>query len=169
MCTIKHENGALCPSPGLCPYVPVWYPHAWRRLQSICAPWMFQCMDQKVKKVLRGLPNGPKYLHNHPKCLKFTFGKMHFGTPVSIPKRPIFKHRKPGSANPIAIQGNSLQGEFATGNRIFRTAPPPPCDHYLWFAFVCFLIRSHPPPCEVLAWMAGALSADVVSGLFNDT
>ena len=27
--------------------------------------------------------------------------------------------------------------------------PPPPQDcgvHYLWFAFVCFLIRSHPPP-----------------------
>ena len=33
--------------------------------------------------------------------------------------------------------------------------PPPPAQdalmpdcgvHYLWFAFVCFLIRSHPPP-----------------------
>ena len=34
----------------------------------------------------------------------------------------------------------------------FLLPPPPPCPmpdcgvHYLWFAFVCFLIRSHPPP-----------------------
>ena len=27
-------------------------------------------------------------------------------------------------------------------------APPPPEEHYLWFAFVCFLIRSPPPPPE---------------------
>ena len=27
--------------------------------------------------------------------------------------------------------------------------PPPPVQvHYLWFAFVCFLIRSHTPPVQ---------------------
>ena len=29
-------------------------------------------------------------------------------------------------------------------NLLTRSHPPPP--HYLWFAFVCFLIRSPPPP-----------------------
>ena len=36
-------------------------------------------------------------------------------------------------------------------------APPPPCCgvHYLWFAFVCFLIRSHPP----LLWVGAQPTA----------
>ena len=37
---------------------------------------------------------------------------------------------------------------FGIGN---KDALMPDCGvHYLWFAFVCFLIRSHPPPRDVL-------------------
>ena len=31
--------------------------------------------------------------------------------------------------------------------------PPPPSTTYLWFAFVCFLIRSHPPSTTFLSFL----------------
>ena len=44
------------------------------------------------------------------------------------------------------------QANIRTADNRGRSPPPPPdcvpdCGvHYLWFAFVCFLIRSHIPP-----------------------
>ena len=50
---------------------------------------------------------------------------------------------------------NSTALEHFPGNsRPMPTTPPPPsCGvHYLWFAFVCFLIRSHPPPVQAMVY-----------------
>ena len=55
------------------------------------------------------------------------------------------------------VTGGNLGGirEHFGGVTEWRSPPPPPgmpdCGvHYLWFAFVCFLIRSPPPPPRVL-------------------
>ena len=49
-----------------------------------------------------------------------------------------------------AGQTLSIGGCLAAVLTLTPSAPPhptmPPGVHYLWFAFVCFLIRSHPPP-----------------------
>ena len=54
-----------------------------------------------------------------------------------------------------------------TGSRIHRfpkgALPPPPFPGLPWFAFVCFLIRSHPP----LSWGPPNVSERVIDGDTN--